>query len=168
MPEPEHGIDSGASGAPILTRRRDLVVHAERRLGHSLHRRPGSRHRDRRVRLGARHSPVPDAWTCSWAWDIRPAAAGDDLSRALDYAAVSARVQAFAAAEHFQLVETFAERLATLLMAELRHPLAAPAASPSPARCRRRAAASAWRSSADVADHGVPGSGAAMSAATGI
>ena len=51
-------------------------------------------------------------------WDIRPAAAGDDLAAALDYAAVSARVQAFAAESTFQLVETFAERLATLLMAE--------------------------------------------------
>lgn len=51
-------------------------------------------------------------------WDIRPAAAGDELDAALDYAAVSARVQAFAAASQFQLVETFAERLAQLLMAE--------------------------------------------------
>lgn len=51
-------------------------------------------------------------------WDIRPAAASDDLGAALDYAAVSARVQAFAEASHFQLVETFAERLAALLMSE--------------------------------------------------
>lgn len=51
-------------------------------------------------------------------WDIRPAAAGDELGLALDYAAVSARVQAFAAQSAFQLVETFAERLAALLMAE--------------------------------------------------
>ena len=51
-------------------------------------------------------------------WDIRPAAAGDQLAAALDYAAVAARVQAFAAASCFQLVETFAERLAALLMAE--------------------------------------------------
>ena len=51
-------------------------------------------------------------------WDIAPAAAGDDLAAALDYAAVSARVQAFAADSSFQLVETFAERLAAQLMAE--------------------------------------------------
>lgn len=51
-------------------------------------------------------------------WDIRPAAASDDLGAALDYSAVSARVQAFAEASHFQLVETFAERLAALLMSE--------------------------------------------------
>ncbi len=51
-------------------------------------------------------------------WDIRPAAAGDALADALDYAAVSARVQDFAAQSRFQLVETFAERLAALLMAE--------------------------------------------------
>lgn len=51
-------------------------------------------------------------------WDIRPAAAGDELGLALDYAAVSARVQAFAAQSAFQLVETFAERLVAVLMAE--------------------------------------------------
>lgn len=51
-------------------------------------------------------------------WDIAAAAASDDLGAALDYAAVSARVQAFAAESAFQLVETFAERLAALLMAE--------------------------------------------------
>ena len=33
----------------------------------------------------------------SFAWDNRPAAAGDDLTLALDYASVSARIQAFAA-----------------------------------------------------------------------
>jgi dihydroneopterin aldolase len=51
-------------------------------------------------------------------WDIRPAAASDDLGAALDYAAVSARIQAFAAAGEYLLVETFAERLAALLMSE--------------------------------------------------
>ncbi|NQD93955.1 dihydroneopterin aldolase [Pseudomonas sp. CrR25] len=55
-------------------------------------------------------------------WDNRPAAVGDDLSKALDYAAVSARVQAFADEAQFILVETFAERLAELLMAEFQIP----------------------------------------------
>ncbi|AMB83904.1 dihydroneopterin aldolase [Pseudomonas agarici] len=55
---------------------------------------------------------------CSFAWDNRPAAAGDDLTLALDYASVSARIQAFAAQSQFQLVETFAERLAQVLMSE--------------------------------------------------
>lgn len=49
-------------------------------------------------------------------WDIRPAAAHDALSAALDYAAVSAHIEHFAANSHFQLVETFAEQLAQQLM----------------------------------------------------
>jgi dihydroneopterin aldolase len=55
-------------------------------------------------------------------WDNRPAAAGDDLSKALDYAAVSARVQVFASEAQFILVETFAERLAEVLMSEFQIP----------------------------------------------
>lgn len=51
-------------------------------------------------------------------WDNRPAAAEDDIAKALDYAVLSERVMAFARDAHFQLVETFAERLAALLMAE--------------------------------------------------
>ncbi|OEC43860.1 dihydroneopterin aldolase [Pseudomonas sp. 1D4] len=74
----------------------------------------------------------------SMAWDNRPAAEGDDLSKALDYAAVSQRIQAFAAEATFELVETFAERLVALLMSEfgipwirlrLHKPGAVPAAS---------------------------------------
>lgn len=56
------------------------------------------------------------------AWDMRGAAASDDLNQALDYAAVCARIQAFAAQAQFQLVETFAVRLAELLMAEFAIP----------------------------------------------
>lgn len=52
------------------------------------------------------------------ATDIRPAAAGDELARTLDYAAISERILAFAEATDFELVETFAERLATLLREE--------------------------------------------------
>ncbi|HSX87009.1 MAG TPA: dihydroneopterin aldolase [Pseudomonas sp.] len=55
-------------------------------------------------------------------WDNRPAAAGDDLSKALDYASVSTRIQAFASESQFILVETFAERLAELLMREFQIP----------------------------------------------
>ncbi|RMO95373.1 Dihydroneopterin aldolase [Pseudomonas syringae pv. philadelphi] len=58
----------------------------------------------------------------SFAWDNRPAAAEDDLSKALDYASVSARIQAFAEQAQFQLVETFAERLAEVLMSEFHIP----------------------------------------------
>ena len=50
------------------------------------------------------------------AWDIRQAATDDDLQYTLDYAAVSEHVLAFAARHQFELVETFAERLAAELM----------------------------------------------------
>lgn len=52
------------------------------------------------------------------ATDIRPAAATDDLSMTLDYAAISTRIGEFADIHHFALVETFAERLAALLREE--------------------------------------------------
>nr|WP_298410734.1 dihydroneopterin aldolase [uncultured Halomonas sp.] len=52
------------------------------------------------------------------ATDIRPAAENDDLTKTLDYAAISARIDEFANASHFELVETFAERLAALLRRE--------------------------------------------------
>ena len=52
------------------------------------------------------------------ATDIRAAAADDDLTYTLDYAAISARIQTFAEESRFELVETFAERLAALLREE--------------------------------------------------
>lgn len=71
------------------------------------------------------------------ATDIRPAAATDDLALTLDYAAISERIQRFAAEHQFELVETFAERLVATLREEfgiagitltLRKPGAVPAA----------------------------------------
>lgn len=56
------------------------------------------------------------------AWDNRPAAAGDQLDRALDYAAVSARVADYLAGRNFQLIETLAERVAALVMEEFAVP----------------------------------------------
>lgn len=50
------------------------------------------------------------------AWDICPAAAGDELRHTLDYAAVSEHVLVFAERHDFELVETFADRLAAELM----------------------------------------------------
>ncbi len=50
------------------------------------------------------------------AWDNRAAAENDELDRALDYAKVAEHVQAFAESARFELVETFAERLAAGLM----------------------------------------------------
>ena len=49
-------------------------------------------------------------------WDIRPAAENDELGKALDYAKVTAAIDQFAQASRFELVETFAERLAEALM----------------------------------------------------
>ncbi|TFH88705.1 dihydroneopterin aldolase [Billgrantia azerbaijanica] len=80
------------------------------------------------------------------ATDIRPAAAGDDLALTLDYAAISERIARFAAEHDFALVETFAERLATVLRDEfaiawlrltVRKPGAVPAASAVGVRIER-------------------------------
>lgn len=54
----------------------------------------------------------------TFAWDVRAVAQHDELAGALDYARVAERIQAFAAAARFQLVETFAERLAQTLLEE--------------------------------------------------
>jgi dihydroneopterin aldolase len=51
-------------------------------------------------------------------WDIRPAAANDELDKALDYAKVTATIDRFAQSSRFELVETFAERLAADLMSQ--------------------------------------------------
>ncbi len=56
------------------------------------------------------------------ATDIRSAAANDDIALTLDYAAISERIDAFAAANDFALVETFAERLAETLREEFTIP----------------------------------------------
>ena len=48
-------------------------------------------------------------------WDNKRAAKEDNISKALDYAKVSQAIEEFAANSQFQLVETFAERLAELL-----------------------------------------------------
>ncbi|GGM20348.1 dihydroneopterin aldolase [Pseudomonas asuensis] len=56
------------------------------------------------------------------AWDIRPSADNDELDKTLNYAAVAERITTFAHQSSFQLVETFAERLASLLMREFQLP----------------------------------------------
>ena len=72
------------------------------------------------------------------AWDIGTAAATDDLAATLDYAVVTERVQALVAASRFQLLESLAEAIATLLRDEfavqwvrltLTKPTAVPAAA---------------------------------------
>lgn len=52
------------------------------------------------------------------AFDIREAAASDDIAHTLDYKAVSERVGAFVAGSEFLLVETLAERVARLVIDE--------------------------------------------------
>ncbi len=56
------------------------------------------------------------------AWDIRQAAATDDLAYALNYQAVTEFIEQFVRTQHFQLLEALLERLA----AELRREFAMP------------------------------------------
>lgn len=51
-------------------------------------------------------------------FDIRAAAAGDDYTKTLDYKAVGKRVIHFVESAEFFLVETLAERIATLILDE--------------------------------------------------
>lgn len=69
--------------------------------------------------------------------DIRPAAASDDLQLTLNYAAISEEVIRLARSQHHDLIETLAEKLATMLLKKfntqqvtltLRKPSAVPAA----------------------------------------
>ncbi len=50
--------------------------------------------------------------------DNRPAALDDDLDKALDYAALSQKVMHHAEQNHVELVETMAEQVAQLILAE--------------------------------------------------
>lgn len=50
--------------------------------------------------------------------DNRLPAQNDEITKALDYANISARIISFAEEVNFELIETFAERLAALLIEE--------------------------------------------------
>ena len=52
------------------------------------------------------------------ACDISKSAASDDIADALDYAAVSTRVVQFVEDSRFQLVETLAEQVASVVLQE--------------------------------------------------
>ena len=52
----------------------------------------------------------------SMGWDIKPAAKHDELTKTLDYAAISVDIEQFANANPVDLIETLAERMATYLM----------------------------------------------------
>lgn len=54
--------------------------------------------------------------------DIRPAAASDDIEKALNYKQVAKRLIAFIESAEFLLIETMAEQIAQLLMDEFKVP----------------------------------------------
>jgi dihydroneopterin aldolase len=56
------------------------------------------------------------------ASDIRPAAAGDDITKALDYSAVAARLTEFVGTSEFKLLETLAEQCAQIVLQEFNVP----------------------------------------------
>lgn len=56
------------------------------------------------------------------ATDTAKAAENDDLKDALDYQAVTERIQAYAKDNAFELIETLVERLATLILADFDTP----------------------------------------------
>ena len=56
------------------------------------------------------------------AVDAEAAAANDNLADTFDYKAIAKRIKAFAEAESFQLVETFAEGIAAILLNEFSVP----------------------------------------------
>jgi len=49
-------------------------------------------------------------------WDIRAAAASDDIADTLDYGAIAATIVTFVEASRYQLIETLAEDLCALLL----------------------------------------------------
>jgi dihydroneopterin aldolase len=55
-------------------------------------------------------------------WDIRAAAASDDISDTLDYGAVAQAVVGFVERSEYQLIETLAEDLAALLLSQFNMP----------------------------------------------
>jgi len=55
-------------------------------------------------------------------WDIRAAAASDAIADALDYKAVSQRLKAHVETVHYELVETLAESIWTILREEFQVP----------------------------------------------
>lgn len=66
------------------------------------------------------HQPL--IFDLAMAWDIRMAAATDDLVHALNYQAVTEFVERFVREQHFQLLESLLERLAE----QLRHEFGMP------------------------------------------
>ena len=51
-------------------------------------------------------------------WDIRKAAASDDIADTIDYGAIAETIVTFVGASRYQLIETLAEDLSTLLLSK--------------------------------------------------
>lgn len=64
----------------------------------------------------------PLVFDLEMAWDIRMAAATDDLMHALNYQAVTEFIEQFVREQHFQLLESLLERLAAALRKEFGMP----------------------------------------------
>ncbi|WP_133478576.1 dihydroneopterin aldolase [Cognatilysobacter segetis] len=60
----------------------------------------------------------PLVFDLEMAFDNRVPAASDDIAHTLDYKAVSTRIREFVAESDFGLVETLAERVAAIVLAE--------------------------------------------------
>ncbi len=54
------------------------------------------------------------------AWPNQPSAQNDDINLALDYSAVVERIEIFAKTRQFELLETFAEEIAALLIEQFK------------------------------------------------
>lgn len=85
-----------------------------------------------------RHVPQTLVLDVEMGTDIGPAAASDAIAQALDYHAVARRIAGFAESSRFQLVETMAEGIASMLEREfgvrwLRLRVAKPGAVPGAA-----------------------------------
>ena len=65
-----------------------------------------------------RETPQPMAVDLELFFDMRSAAATDDVARTVDYTQVADRVLAIAQSERFHLLEAFAERLAQAILAQ--------------------------------------------------
>ena len=66
------------------------------------------------------HQPL--IFDLEMSWDIRMAAATDDLVHALNYQAVTEFIEDFVRGQHFQLLESLIERLAEALLNEFAMP----------------------------------------------
>lgn len=89
---------------------RDLILNAS--IGVHAHEHTASQ----RIRINL-DLTIPDDTGASLS---RPAIGQDDLSRVVDYEAITNRVRAIVAAGHVQLVETLAERLAETCLTDRR------------------------------------------------